>query len=78
MPITLVLNVFKAVPDAIHKCFEIRVLADSSFEYTDFLDEVRKFDFEFVVDVRVNRCIIHTGVVTVADCLNGGYIEFQN
>ncbi|AFD27349.1 Transposase IS-4 (plasmid) [Deinococcus gobiensis I-0] len=34
--------------------------------------------FEVVVGVRSTRRTKHPGVVTVADCPRGGYVEFQN
>ncbi|GAA5504081.1 IS701 family transposase ISDge5 [Deinococcus xinjiangensis] len=77
-PVTLALEMLKAVPDAIRKRFKIRVLADSGFEAAVFLDEVRQLGFEFVVGVRATRRTLHPGVVTVADCPHGGYLELKN
>lgn len=77
-PVTLALEMLKAVPEAIRKRFKIRVLADSGFEAAAFLDEVRQLGFEFVVGVRATRRTLHPGVVTVADCPHGGYVELQN
>jgi hypothetical protein len=56
----------------------VRVLADSGFEEAAFLDEIRSLGFEFVVGVRSTRRTEHPGVVTVADCPHGGYVELQN
>lgn len=77
-PVTLALEMLKDVPDAIRKRFMIRVLADSGFEAAVFLDEVRQMGFEFVVGVRATRRTLHPGVVTVAACPHGGYIELKN
>lgn len=77
-PVTLALEMLKDLPDAIRRRFKIRVLADSGFEAAQFLDEVRQLGFEFVVGVRATRRTLHPGVVTVADCPHGGYIELKN
>lgn len=77
-PVTLARELLRTVPDAIKRRFRVRVLADSGFEAAVFLDEVRQLGFEFVVGVRSTRQTMHPGVVTVADCPHGGYVELKN
>ena len=77
-PVTLARELLRTVPDAIKRRFRIRVLADSGFEAAAFLDEVRRLGFEFVVGVRSTRQTMHPGVVTVADCPHGAYVELKN
>lgn len=77
-PVTLARQLLQTVPDAIRRRFRVRVLADSGFESAVFLDEVRHLGFEFVVGVRATRRTMHPGVVTVADCPHGGYVELKN
>lgn len=77
-PVTLALKMLDTIPDYIRERFNIRVLADSGFESAPFLDGVRQLGFEFVVGVRTTRRTMHPGVVTVADCPHGGYVELKN
>jgi hypothetical protein len=77
-PVTLARDLLRTVPHTIRTRFRVRVLADSGFEAAAFLDEVRTLGFEFVVGVRSTRRTDHPGVVTVADCPHGGYVELQN
>ncbi|GHF61175.1 hypothetical protein HNQ07_004124 [Deinococcus metalli] len=77
-PVTLARELLRTVPDAIKRRFRVRVLADSGFEAAVFLEEVRQLGFEFVVGVRSTRQTMHPGVVTVADCPHGGYVELKN
>lgn len=77
-PVTLARALLRTVPDSIRHRFRVRVLADSGFEAAVFLDEVRELGFEFVVGVRSTRQTMHPGVVTVADCPHGGYVELKN
>ena len=57
---------------------EFAFLGDSGFEAAGFLYEVRRLGFEFVVGVRSTRQTMHPGVVTVADCPHGAYVELKN
>ena len=77
-PVTLALEMLQTVPDDIQQRFRVRVLADSGYAAAVFLDEVRQLGFEFVVGVRNNRCTLHPGEVTVADCPHGGYVELKS
>jgi hypothetical protein len=77
-PVTVARDLLRSVSDTIRNRFRVRVPADSGFEGATFLDEIRMLGFEFVVGVRSTRRTEHPGVVTVADCPHGGYIELQN
>ena len=77
-PVTLALNMLEEVPDFVGKRFRVRVLADSGFEASAFLDKVRELGFEFIVGVRSNRRTDHPGHVAVADCPHGSYLNLTN
>ena len=71
-------DLLRNVSDTIRTRFRVRIVSDSGFEAATFLDEIRMLGFEFVVGVRSTRRTEHPGVVTVADCPHGGYVELQN
>jgi hypothetical protein len=51
--------------------FDVRVLADSSFESAAFLQGVLVLKFDFVVGVCSTRRTDHPGHVTVQHCEHG-------
>lgn len=66
--VRLALELLASMPVEISRLFEVRVLADSSFELSASVQGVRDLSFEFVVGVRATRRADHPGQVTVATC----------
>nr|RIY05462.1 hypothetical protein D3W47_10095 [Deinococcus sp. RM] len=77
-PIRLALDLLATVPQPIRRRFDVCVLQGSGFESATFLQGVRDEGFEFVVDVRSNRCTDHPGRVTVSDCEHGSWLSLHN